>query len=187
MHTRLGWHGRLAVALGVTASLAVVAGPALAASPTVRLSGGTTTLHVADGAAHSLRAAGVAVRVTKPATEHGQTIVLPIRGGSLNPANGKGTIAHKGGVTFAKGSVRVALSNLTIDTRKRTFAATARGTTLALATISGGKMTRRGAVAGVQLKATTIGALALDSAFGTRAFHQGTLLATATVAPTVGR
>jgi len=184
MNTRLNF---LVVAAGVSASLAVAA-PALAASPSVRLSGGTTTLHVTSSASKALRAAGVTVSASKPAKRTGQVLVLPIRGGSVNPATGAASITHKGVVTFAKGRIAIPISNLTIDTRRHTFAGTSHGTTLVLATATGGKISLRGGsprVTGVQLKATRVGALALDGAFQTRFFRAGTLLGTATIAPTV--
>ena len=185
MTTRFGWHGRLAVALGLTASLAVAA-PAVAAT-TVRVSGGTTTLKLDGKTVKALRRAGITVTYKKPAKAKGGVASFPVSGGTIDPATAKGTLTHKGGLTLKAGKKKVALSALTLDTTKGTLSAKAGKSTVAFASVKGGKVTRDGfatEVSGLKVAISKKGASALNKALGGRAIKSGTKLGTAGSKPT---
>ncbi|MBB4663123.1 hypothetical protein [Conexibacter arvalis] len=180
MHTRFGWHGRLAVALGLTASLAVAA-PAVAA-PTVSVSGGTTTLRLDGKTVRALRRAGVAVSASKPAKLRGGTVSFPVSGGSIDPATAKGTLKHRGGLTLKMGRRKLALTAITLNSGKGTFTAKAGKKSVAFASVKGGKVSRDGfatSVAGYRVAISKKGAAALNKALGGRAFKAGAKLGTA--------
>jgi hypothetical protein len=185
MTTRFGWHGRLAVALGLTASLAVAA-PAVAAT-TVRVAGGTTTLRLDAKTVRALRRAGIAVSYNKPARAKGAVVSFPISGGTIDPATAKGTLKHKGGLTLKAGKRKVALTAITLDSSKGQFTAKAGKKTVAFASVKGGKVTREGfatEVAGYKVAISKKGAAALNKALGGRAIKAGTKLGTAGSEPT---
>lgn len=185
MTTRFGWHGRLAVALGLTASLAVAA-PALAA-PTVRLSGGTTTLKLDGKTVKALKKAGITVSASKPGKLAGGSLSFPISGGSIDPATAKGTLDHKGGLTLKMGKTKVALSALTLNSAKGTLSAKAGKKTVAFASVKGGKVTRDGfntSASGFKVSVSKAGASTLNKAFGVKTFKSGAALGTAAIAPT---
>lgn len=178
-----GWHGRLGVVLAFGATLAVAA-PAGAAT-TVRLASGTTSLKLDGKTAKAIKKAGVKVSAAKPAKSKGGSFVFTISGGSIDPATAKGTIAHKGGLTFTMGRGKVTLANPSIDTTKGTLSATIGKKAVAVGTAKGGKVTRDGFatnVAGLKLALNKRGAQTLNSAFGVRAFKSGAALGTAAVA-----
>lgn len=180
MTTRFGWHGRLAVALGLTASL-VVAAPA-AAETTVRVSGGTTTLKLDGKTVKKLKRAGINVKVGKPAKSKGGTVSFPVSGGSIDPANAKGELKHKGGLTFQAGKKKVSLKAITLNSAKGRFTAKVGKSTVAFANVKGGKVTRDGfatEVAGYKVTISKKGAAALNKALGVRAAKAGTKLGTA--------
>ncbi|HST39769.1 MAG TPA: hypothetical protein VLK58_09685, partial [Conexibacter sp.] len=178
------WHGRLAVATAVAATF-VVAAPANAAD-TVELDGGTTSLKLDGKTVRALRSAGITVAVNKPAKVSGMTARFPVSGGDIDPANAKGTIEHKGGLTLKMGRTKVALTSLTLNTGKKTFTAKSGKRTITVGTLAGGKVTRDGfatKVAGVKVKLGKAAAGALNRAFGGRVFKSGLALGTATLAP----
>jgi hypothetical protein len=178
MRSRYGWHGRLAVAIGVAATVGVVAAPANAAT-TVRLSGGTTTLRLDKKTARALKGAGITVS--------GGT-KFKISGGDIDPANAKGTIDHKSAkLTLKAGKTKVTLSAIVLDTAKGTASAKVGKANLAFGTVKGGKVTRRGFatdVSGAKLGLSKKGAAALNRAFSVRTFKAGTALGVAAIAPT---
>lgn len=185
MTTRFGWHGRLAVALGLTASLAIAA-PAVAAT-TVSVSGGTTTLRLDAKTVRALRRAGISVSYNKPAKAKGAVVTFPVSGGTIDPATAKGTLTHKGGLTLKAGKRKVALKAITLDSAKGTFTAKAGKSTVAFASVKGGKVTRDGfatEVAGYKVAISKKGAAALNKALGGRAIKSGTKLGVAGSAPT---
>lgn len=184
MRSRFGWHGRLAVATAAAATFAVAA-PANAAD-TVALDGGTTALKFDGKTVKALRNAGITVAVTKPARAKGATATFPISGGDIDPATAKGTIAHKGGLTFRMGRTKLTLTALTLNTGKRTLTAKAGKRTITIGSLAGGKVSREGfatSVAGVKVKLGKGAALGLNRAFGGRVFKSGLALGTASVKP----
>lgn len=185
MRSRYGWHGRLAVATAVAATFAVAA-PANAAD-TVELDGGTTTLKLDGKTVRALRSAGITVAANKPAKVSGTTARFPISGGDIDPANAKGTIAHKGGLTLRMGRTKVALTAITLNTGKKTVTAKSGRRTITVGSLAGGKVTRDGfetELSGVKVKLGKSAAGTLNRAFGVRAFKSGLALGTAAVAPT---
>jgi hypothetical protein len=184
MTTRFGWHGRLAVALGLTASLAVAA-PAVAAT-TVRVSGGTTTLKLDGKTVKSLKKAGITISASKPAKLKSNSLSLPVSGGSIDPATAKGTLSHKGGLTVKAGKKKVALSAVTLNSSKGTFTAKVGKKSVSFASVKGGKVTRDGfgtTADGYKVAISKAGASALNKALGGKAFKSGAKLGTANVAP----
>ena len=178
MRSRYGWHGRLAVATAVAATVGVAAAPANAAT-TVRLSGGTTTLKLDKKTTKALKRAGFTVS--------GST-KFKISGGDIDPATAKGTIDHKSAkLTIKAGKTKVTLSNITLDTAKGTASAKAGKATVSFASLKGGKVSREGfatSVAGTKVSLSKKGAAALNKAFKVRAFKSGTALGVAAIAPT---
>lgn len=185
MRSRYGWHGRLAVATAVAATF-VVAAPANAAD-TVELDGGTTSLKLDGKTARALRSAGITVAPSKPAKTSGGAISFPVSGGDIDPANAKGTIEHKGGLTLKMGRTKVALTSLTLNTGKKTVTAKSGKRTITVGTLAGGKVSRDGfatSVAGVKVKLGRAAAGTLNRAFGGRVFKAGLALGTAALKPT---
>jgi hypothetical protein len=187
MRTRLGWHGRLAVAGAVLTTL-VVAAPAGAAT-TVKLAGGTTTLRLDARTARALHGLGISVAPATPAKRRGGGIQLAITRGTIDPATAKGTIDHSGGLTLRAGHTKVTLKSLSLNTSKRTVTAKVGRRTLAVGSLDLGHahVSRDGfatTLAGVKVKLSRKGAAALDRAFGTRAIRGGVTLGTATIAAT---
>jgi len=180
MNSRLGWHGRLALALAPVAALAVAA-PANAAT-TVELDGGATAIKLAPKAAKALRSAGIRVVLAKPARVVRGTIAFPVNGGEIDPATAKGTITHRGGLTFRMGRAKVAVKNPTLNTNKRTLTVRVGSRSLVLATVKGGKVTRDGfdtEVGALKLTLSKKAASALNRAFGIRSIKGGMALGTA--------
>lgn len=183
MTTRLGWHGRLALASAALATL-VVAAPAGAAT-TVRLAGGSTSIKLSSKATSAFKQAGIKVSPAKPAKSRAGSLVFPISGGSIDPATAKGTITHKGGITLKMGAGKVTLGSPTLNTAKGTLAVKIGRTTSTIGTAKGGKVTRNGFatnVAGVKVTLNRRGAATLNTAFGVTAFKAGLQLGTAAVA-----
>jgi hypothetical protein len=178
MRSRYGWHGRLAVATAVAATIGVAAAPANAAS-TVSLNGGTTTLKLDGKTTKALKRAGITIS--------GST-AFKISGGTIDPANAKGTIDHKSAkLTLKAGKTKVTLSAITLNTDKGTASAKVGKKSVSFATVKGLKVTRRGfatEVSGAKVGLSKTGAAALNTAFKVRTFKAGTALGVASIAPT---
>lgn len=184
MTTRFGWHGRLGVALGLTASLAVAA-PAVAAT-TVKLSGGTTTLRLDAKTTKSLKKAGITVSAAAPGKLKSGALTFPVSAGSIDPATAKGTIDHKGGLTLKMGKKKLALTALTLNSSKGTLSGKAGKKTVSFASVKGGKVARDGfntSASGFKVSVSKAGAAAINKALGVRTFKAGTALGTAALAP----
>ncbi len=184
MTTRFGWHGRLGVALGLTASLAIAA-PAVAA-PTVKLSGGTTTLKLDAKTSKALKKAGIKVSAATPGKLKGGSLSLAVSGGSIDPATAKGTIDHKGGITLKMGKKKLTLASPTFNTSKGTVTVKAGKKKVAFAAIKGGKVARDGfntSASGFKVSISKAGAAAINKALGSRAVKANAALGTASIAP----
>lgn len=184
MSSRYGWHGRLAVATAVAATFGVAA--TAQAATTVELSSGTTALKLDGKTTKALKSAGITVTPSKPASVKSGSVVFPVSGGSIDPATAKGTIDHKGGLTLKMGKTKVALTAISLNTSKGTVTAKNGKKSLALGTIAGGKVSRRGfstSVSGVKVKLAKKGAAALNTAFDVRTFKAGLALGTAKLDP----
>lgn len=184
MTTRFGWHGRLAVATAALATL-VVAAPAGAAT-TVRLAGGSTSVKLGSKATSAFKQAGIKVSPAKPAKNKGGSLVLPISGGSIDPATAKGVIVHKGGITLKMGKGKFTLGSLTLNTAKGTFAAKVGRSRAAatIGTVKGGKVARNGFatnLSGAKLTLNKLGAATINTAFGIDSIKAGLQLGTASV------
>lgn len=146
-------------------ALGAFAGAASAAQVT----GGTTTLKLAPGAAKALDSLGVTATGTRYA----------ITGGHVNPRTFAGRITHRGTLTLAKGSTVVRLSNFTARIGKRSVlrAGALRVGTLDLT----GLKVRGTTLSNIRLELSSAAAAALNEAFGVTAFRQGLELGTLTV------
>src|SRR5687768_14421443 len=107
MRTRLGWHGRLAFAGALAATLAVAA-PAGAAT-TVLVDGGQTTLKVSTPTARRFQRLEVSIGVNPPAETRRSDSAFPITGGSIDPATARGTLRHGGSLTILRGPDEIRL------------------------------------------------------------------------------
>ncbi len=190
MHLRNGWHGRLVLAVAVL-GLLLIAAPAGAATTSVKLSGGTTTLTLSKPTVKLLGAARISADPIKPAKVlKAGSLVLPISGGSIDPKTAVGTITHKGGFTLSAGKVKVALKNPTVKIgKKSTLTVQVGKAKIAVGTLglAKAKVTRDGFatnVAGVNIALSKVGATALNAAFGVRAFKTGLSLGTVAVKST---
>lgn len=177
-------------AAGALVTLAVAA-PAGAA--TVKLAGGSTTLHLNAGTAKALRGLGVAVTPITPAKAGSKGVSFPITGGSIDPATAAGTLTHSGGLQLRAGATRVRLTSFTIGVDKTPSISVKAGKgrlTAFTLSLSKAKVSRAGLgtrVSGVAVKLSAKGAAALNKAFGVKAFTRGLRIGTATVKATPGQ
>jgi hypothetical protein len=158
--TTLRSRARGAVLLSSLGVLSLAIGlSGIAGAATNPVSGGTTTL--------DLKAKGVKVKATAPATKSGKkSVTLQNTGGDLDPVTGAGTVETSGGFKLTNENGKVKVSNVVI-----TFGANGEVNakvgkkTLDLATITGGTAGRNGfdgTVTGATMKLTKKGAKALN-------------------------
>ena len=82
------------------------------------LAGGETTLAVKATVAAALDDAGIGVKPTRPAEAGGGGIAFPITGGRLDPQKLRGTLEHRGGLKFTRGSRSVVVKNYDVKLGK---------------------------------------------------------------------
>ncbi|HMD45008.1 MAG TPA: hypothetical protein VKG43_02530, partial [Acidimicrobiales bacterium] len=167
-----------------------------------RLTGTSTSLVLNPKTAAALTSLGIQAGVTGGATASGGTVTFPITGGSVvihtnhsyRPGYVDGVVLHQGsGLTLAKGSTTVSLTDFTIDPGDSVLYGNVNGQvgaanvpllqldgrSLKIST-SGGAVHLDGTVANL----TPTAATALNQAFGTTAFTAGTPLGTAHIVAT---
>jgi Htaa len=189
--------GRLRVALGVMAALALV--PALVMAPAqadaatkakcVKFKGGETILALDPAVASLLDSSGIQPSPVAPATANTDgSLSFPITGGRVNAKNLAGKIKHDGGIRLATNAVQVELTKFTIDTRAAELTALVGGNRVAILSLDlgGAKVKvneKRGKlrIKNVAAKLTADAATALNGAFSTTAFAEGALIGNATV------
>lgn len=179
------WRGRLALSVAAAATLGVVA--SADAATTVRIDSGRTNLAVPPTTSRALRAAGITLGTAGPARRTGRRIGLPIRAGRIDPATAKGTVVHAGAIVLRAGRARVRLTNVTVDTARRTFSARLGRRTVVLGNARGGRVVRAGVATrlnGLRLAFSRRGAAALGRALRVRAPRL--VLGRATVLPVSG-
>jgi hypothetical protein len=156
--------GFLAAAL-----IALLAFAPLASATPDPVASGTTTLNLNKQFAKYLGTFGIKVSPIGKAKVKGTKATLPVKGGSFDPTNGKGTLTHKGGLTFKAGKRKAQVKALEVNTKKRTVTGKLGGKKVVLAKIAGVSSSRNGF--GVNLvvkkvKLTPAAANALNKALG---------------------
>lgn len=158
-------------------------------SETELLARGDTALTLDPAAVRAITGLGIAPGAIGPATLDGTTARFPITGGLAALDLSAATVTHSGGLSLAKGSAVVRLTDF--DIRAPQLFASVNGSADKVAildldlsalqpTVSGRSVT----LAGVGAKLTQGAADALNAAFGTTAFAGGLALGTATVSAT---
>jgi hypothetical protein len=85
-----------------------------------RVTGGQTTVTIAQPVADAMTADGIAFAPVAPATASGNAVTLPVAGGSISANLRNAAIRHRGGVTFTKGTNSVnAVNPLALASRGR--------------------------------------------------------------------
>lgn len=175
MRSRLGWHGRLAFAGALVATLAVTA-PAGAAT-TVEVDGGQTTLKVATATANRFQRLEVSIGVNPPARTRRFDSVFPIVGGRIDPATARGTLEHRGSLTILRGPDELTLKGLQIRVGKSSYvSAKVGGKRVNVFALSVRRVARDGfgtVVKPVKASVTRAAAKAVNGALGVRALSSG--------------
>jgi hypothetical protein len=112
----------LAVSAVATVALtgAVAAEAGKGSKQRVKLDGNQTTLTLSEGVSNALEDKGVTVSLLGKATAgEGGSVVLPITGGRVNPANLRGFVRHAGGVKLSQGDKSISLKRFTIVSKRR--------------------------------------------------------------------
>jgi hypothetical protein len=179
-----------------------------AASKTIKVTGGTSTVTVSTAAAAVLTQNNIKVSALSPATLSGKTLTFPIARGRLN-AKLHGYIDHKGGFSLSNGTKTVKLRRPTIRSTKAgsaIWALVAKRTTgrchrvgrrhhrrlkckfvthmtvVRIAKLTGVKVTGQTASANVDLTAAS--AQIINKLAGKKVAKAGDPIGTATTAPT---
>ena len=182
MHTTL----RRALPLAALATVAAVPASAAAQAPAADVAGGQTMLRLDRGTARALGANGVAVSLVRPARTGASGLTFPVTGGSLNPANLRGSVEHDGAIRFRAGGRAVVLRDprYTIGASRSTLTARVGSTRLAVASLNlrrarvgnDGPLTKT--ARGIRATLTAGAARALNRAFSTSLFARGLRLGT---------
>jgi hypothetical protein len=184
--TRLGRaRGRLLpvsiVAAALIAMLVIV--PIASAATPNPISSGSTTITLKSSVVKGLKKAGVKITAVKPAKIKGSKATLPVTGGEIEAASGKGNITHGGGLKIKAGKKSTTIKSVAVNSKTNSVSAKVGGKTVKLATLAGVSTTRLGFgnnVVAKKLKLTSAGAKALNKALvpkgGKAAFKANTVL-----------
>ncbi len=107
------------VAALVAAFALTVSAVALAATSTVKVTGGTTKVTLSSGATSALSAAHLTAAAIAPATMSGSTATFPIAKGHINSKD-RGVIYQKGGFSVSNGTTTRDVRDLTIVANGKT-------------------------------------------------------------------
>lgn len=159
-------------AAATTASL-VAAGPA-AAVPTAGVTGGHSTIAVEKTFNKALKAHGIKLKTTGPATYKKKTLKLPITGGSANPP--AFVLKYAGGVKLVEGSKSVSIKKLKANSTTSTVTAAVDGKRIKLFSVGApnggsggpGSVTFGGYTVTLAPRAIKV----LDKDFGTKTFKK---------------
>jgi hypothetical protein len=182
-----------ASALATLAATAALAAPAGAQSPnTARVGDGQTTLRLAPATGRALAANGVRVGPVAPARAGSSGLTFPVTGGTVNPANLRGSVSHGGGIRFRANGRSVVLREprYTIRSGLATLSARVGGGRLTVLRLdlSKASVTAPGpltkSATNIRATLTATAARALNGAFSTRLFKRG--LAIGTVSTSIG-
>jgi hypothetical protein len=204
----------LAALLAVTALVVLAFGATGAQAARVKVTGGTTTVTPAAPVVQALTNLGVSVSPIDPATAASGAYTFPIVRGWVNTDNLHAFLVHSGGVKFTKGERSIALRRLVILSTKRgatLYGRVSRGACrVARVKTRGHKRAHRvvrrvcrlhhrylpvarlvdpqrsddGTSVTATLKLTTITAKIVNRLAGQHLVNPGTVLGTATIAPT---
>jgi hypothetical protein len=204
----------LVVLLAVAALLVSAFGATGAQAARVKVTGGTTTVTPAAPVVQALTGLGVTVAPIAPATAANGTLTFPIVGGRVNTDKLRGVVRHSGGLKFSKGERCIALRHFTVVSTARgakLYARVSRGACRvarvrtrghkrahriarrvckfqhrypAIARLTDPQRSTDGTSVTVNLKLTAITARIVNKLAGQKLASPGTLLGTATIAPT---
>lgn len=108
------------------------------------LAGGATTIELSQGFLKKAGKRGVKVLGVSPAAVDGQTIVLPVAQGLLDPLTGQGTVAHAGEIKFKHGKRTARVGGLVLDTAAASLNGLVAGTPVKFASVEGLSFARNG-------------------------------------------
>ena len=175
-------------ALVVALAIPVNAG---AATKTLKVKGGTTTLTFAPPAAQQLAAMGITFAPLAPATmTPAAAVAFPISSGKLKVTSGKhpkltGTVALRGGMSLANQIVSIALNSPSAVLAGRQSVLNAKSSiggsaplpiqmaTLDLSKAKATVTSKRVTLSGVKLKLTQLAAASMNAAFSVNGFTPG--------------
>ena len=138
----------LPAAILATALFALLAFAPLASATSDPVASGTTTININKGLLRKLVRNQVSVFKITPASVNvkKRLIRLPIKGGSMDPTNGVGTLTHKGGFKFKfrHNKKTIAVKNLEINTKQRKLKGKVGGKKMTIAKLVGDSSRREG-------------------------------------------
>ncbi len=97
------------------------------------IAGGAAKLTLDKGFVSQMRSEGVKVTATAPAKLKGNTVLLPVSGGALDPTASKGQIEAEGSVVFQAANRKLPLRQIEVKTKKTPLYAKVGGGQLKLA------------------------------------------------------
>ena len=86
------------------------------AGPVITLTGETTAIELDGVTVGGLETAGISIEPVAPAKRSGDSIVMPIVGGSITNGTLAGKIENEGGIAFVADGKKIEYTDLTIDT-----------------------------------------------------------------------
>lgn len=128
--------------IAALAALLVLAPFASATSDPV--ASGTTTVTLNQGFFKKLKKAGVKVLKVSPGTVKSRKVTLPVKGGSIDPTNGLGSLELNGGIKFKRGKKTAPVNTLVLDTAKSSLNGKVAGKSMKIASVTGLTYSRNG-------------------------------------------
>lgn len=110
---------RAGLAGGAVLAGAAILAPSALGADTVRLSGGTTDLHLNTATARALGAADFTITPIAPSKASGTRVSFPITGGRIDPRTAAGVVNHSGGLAIRRHGTTVQLRNFSVNTPPR--------------------------------------------------------------------
>lgn len=141
----VGARGTMLSSVAVVAALAALLVLAPFASATSDpVASGTTTITLNKGFFKKLKKAGVKVLKVSPGTVKSRKVTLPVKGGSIDPTNGLGSLELNGGIKFKRGKKTAPVNTLLLDTAQSSLTGKVGGKQMKVATVSGLTYARNG-------------------------------------------
>lgn len=159
----------LPVGFAAAALIALIAFAPLASAAPDPVASGSTTITLNKQFAKYLGTFGIKISPIAKAKLKGNKATFPVKGGSLDPTTGKGTLTHTGGLTFKAGKKKTQVKALEVNTSKKTVTGRLGGKKVVVAKIAGVSFTRNGFgvnLVAKKVKLTPAGANALNKALG---------------------
>jgi hypothetical protein len=160
---------RLALGAGAVLALGLAALCPLASAASDPLSAGATTITLSRGLFGALKKARVRLVALGPAKVRGDSITLPVIGGSLDPSSGRGSVRQAGGLQLSVDRASVSIRGLALNTATGSVTAKLGDRNLKLCAAGRASFTREGFGTDVtlgQLRLTPTAAKALNEALG---------------------